>query len=372
MSDHSDLSPSSAHRWIECNGSVQMAKKYPQRDNDAALEGTAAHWVASELVNDRTYSVGHITPFGIAVTEEMIQGAEMYSSAIPEDAFGSLQVEARIDAPNVHPDCWGTADAWWIHDNEINVVDYKFGFSYVDVYENWQMICYAAGILNAIPQLNDRGVTINMTIVQPRSFHREGPVRTWSIRASDLRVYINILRNAAERVMGGAATLQAGSHCKHCAAIHACPAAQAAVQDHLELAHEPVPSDLDPASLGMMLRHIHDAQGMLKAMASGLEEEAIGLIRNGASVPGWNMSPGRGKTEWNKPVEEIVSLGEMLGVKFDKPALITPIQAGALLKKNGIDNLVISAYSTVTSGELKLAPDDVSLTRRVFGNVKGV
>lgn len=83
MTTHSILAPSGAERWVNCTGSVELCRQFPERDDSpAAREGEAAHWVASEALSGRSVAVGALAPNGTAITAEMIEGAELYVSAI--------------------------------------------------------------------------------------------------------------------------------------------------------------------------------------------------------------------------------------------------------------------------------------------------
>ena len=371
--EHAPLSPSAASRWVACTGSVSMCQQFPESaDSPKSMEGTAAHWVCAEFLAGRDQiALGTLAPNGIAVTQEMIEGAQMYYDAFPADAIGpggSLVVEYRVSAPSIHPtDCWGTLDARYIKNGTIYIKDYKFGHAYVDVFENWQMIAYAAATLDEMPGLNDQLMRFEFTIVQPRCFHADGPVRTWSVQASDLRGYFNKLRAAAEKALSPLASLEVGPHCAYCPAIHACPAAQQAVQSTFDLAQTPIPSPLDPASLSLLLRRVKAAMGTLKAMGGGLEEEAESRIRQGERIPGFDLIPGRGKTEWNKSLDEVQSLGVLLGADFRKAGCVTPIQAKKMLKDRGMDEGIVAAYSEAKSGALQLGETNMAEMAAVFG-----
>lgn len=375
MTGHAPLPPSGADVWVKCTGAPQMWAQFPAReDTSSSMEGTAAHWVVAELCAGRATPVGTLAPNGIAVTQEMREGAEMFCDAIPPEQFlpgGSLQVESAVTCPNIHDQCYGTPDARYISAHCISVLDYKFGHGFVDEFENWQGIAYIAGVLVMHPQFDDQSMFFEFTIVQPRCFDAGGPVRTWRGKVSDLRAQINILRMAARRAMGedgvDAPALTTGSQCRYCQAVVHCPASQRATSSALAVSQIVTPSPMSPESMSMMLRYVNDAMGTLKAMQGGLVIEAESIIRSGERVPGFDLTAGRGKTEWNKPIEEVIALGSIFGLDVSKQGVITPIQASALFKKNGVDESVIKEYSSSTSGALKLVQTDDSVMRRIFG-----
>jgi len=367
---HSAFPPSAMHRLVGCAGSHHLSKLYPEReDSPEAMEGTAAHWVCAELLHGRRVEVGTLTPNGIAVTEDMIEGAEMYVDTVPEELIKVCHIEEPIDIPRIHPDCFGTPDLWHYTKQTIHVTDYKFGHSYVEVSENMQLIAYAAGILDYL-NVDDQHTFVNFTIVQPRCFHRDGPVRSWSCRASDLRAQINFMNMAVSKVLLGKGDCTPGAWCNHCPATHACEALQKSTQAAFDFIASPVPSEMPIEVKGRYLAKVQQAMTMLKAIEGGLEEELEAAIRSGSSVPGYELRPGQGRVNWNKPGAEIAALGDMFGVDFRKEAFVTPTQAKALLKKNGVDESVISAYSERKSGELKLVKSDMHKLKQVFTNYK--
>ena len=137
MSDHARLAPSSAHRWVKCGMSRLMAEQYPQQGDmgtGPAEEGTAAHWVAEMVLHGKPVCEGVTAPNGVIVTDEMIDGANLYA-----DVIGTLDknchTESRVTmAQTIHPENWGTPDFWRFRDGVLSVVDYKFGFGYVDAF----------------------------------------------------------------------------------------------------------------------------------------------------------------------------------------------------------------------------------------------
>lgn len=351
---HAPLAPSSAARWVQCPGSRAMCEAYPQREDDPkAIEGTLAHMVAAAYLQD-TFPMGDYS-------DEMLDGAEMWVDAVGKSPI--MHIEEQVDCSVIHDECYGTPDYWCNDVGHIQVWDYKFGHRHVEVFENWQLLCYMAGILDSlgIDGVADQHLRVTMGIVQPRSYHRDGPVRTWSCMASDLRGYFNRLKMAADAAMAPDAPCNTGPECLDCSARHACPTLQKASYAAMEFSGANIPFNLPPEAISLELFLVREAIATLKARESGLDAEVLGRIKQGTVVPGWMTEQGQGRKKWVRPVEEIVALGEMMGVNVGKPAVLTPAQA----IKAGLPAELIESYTEVPKGEIKLVQSNDKL-RRVF------
>jgi hypothetical protein len=367
---HAPLPPSAAAHWVNCAGWLKMSRLFPAReDTPASLEGTASHWVLSEAFANRIVPVGTLAPNGIAVTQEMHDGAELFMSNIPDEVMtsgGSIHVEERTGSQSIHADVWGTPDAWWIRDNVLHVADYKFGKGFVDEFSNWQLICYIAEVLAAHHGALD-DINIEIIICQPRCYSQDSSWRVWRTSEPELRPFIKILRDAAIAAQDPDARCTSGSHCAHCQAIVHCPASQQAVSHAMHVTATADPSNMPLEAMGLMRGMIGDARDILKAMADGMDIELEASIRAGKSVSGWAMMPGKGKTDWNVSVGEVVALGDMFGVALRKDAAMTPIQARKEFTKAGIDPALVDGYSASTTGALKLVKSEVGNFGRIFG-----
>lgn len=370
MSAHAPLMPSAAGRWVRCPGSVAMEALYPEDGDSAkAMQGTAAHWAAAELLGGRGVCVGQVADNGIVIDDEMIEGAQLYAEYVATVCNGGRPIiEQRVCIPYVHDQCWGTPDAWY-YDKVAGVVtciDLKYGHGYVDAFENYQLAAYACGVLDTleIDGAADQHIDVVLTIVQPRSYHADGPVRSWRVKAADLRPYFNRMQTAAAAAMQPNAPTRISAECKHCNARHACGALQTAAMDAVDLAGVSVPVDLPPAAMGLELRTLQRAADMIKARISGLEEVTLSTIRRGGSVPGYRVEHGKGRKRWSRPIVEVVTMAKLMEIDITKSlAAITPAHA----QKAGIPADLVDMFSETPTGEAKIVADDGSLARRVFG-----
>lgn len=373
---HAFLPPSGAPAWALCAMWPTMNARYPELEQGAeAMEGTAAHTVFDRMLAAQPVHVGDQAPNGVTFTEEMLEGGEMYVEEVTR-AYNSLasvtryRVEARVMIPYVHANNWGTPDTDIFGHNpttgraKLFVIDYKFGHEYVDVFENMQLVDYACGLLEdlGIDGLADQLVDVEFVVVQPRSYHRSGPVRRWVTTAANLRPLFNKLRNAAEAAHLPQPAATPGGACKHCPGRHACEALQRSAYEAADLAFHSTPLEMTPEAAGLELRMLLRAQARLAARISGHSEQIEHALRMGARNPYFQLEQTLGRLGWAKPVQEILELGRLCGADLSKPQAITPTQAKKL-----IDPALVDLYSARGNAGLKLEPANNSQARKVFG-----
>lgn len=350
-----------------------MEALYPEdEDSEAAREGTAAHFVASEMIHGRTPAVGTTAPNGVAVTVEMIECAQDFARDVMDTLAAAspgstVHIEETIPA-RVNPRNWGTPDAVVVDWKRkiIYIWDYKFGHRYVDIFENWQLLNYLFLKLHVsgVSVLEWQDWTAMLTICQPRNYHPNGPMREWRVTGAKLEPYWSDLRGALAAADVDDAPLKTGEWCRDCNGRHACPALQRAAMSAVDLSLQGQPVDLPNDALGLELVIIREAMKRLGARATGLEEQALFALRNGKSVPHWRNDYSSGRERWKAPVAEVIALGDLLGVDVRAPvAALTPKQAA----KKGIDRAVIEAYSETPRGAMALVPFEQNDISKRFG-----
>ena len=388
--DHSIIPASSAYIWGKpkgCTGWALMSNQYPETEQPVdAMEGEASHEIAANLVTagtnggvnqpTRENTVDTLASNGILLTDEMFDCAEIYANHVisimhKTRIYGGpeMGIETRVDSKLIHDLSFGTPD-FWLFDRKNYVLylpDYKFGHDMVEVFEIWQLIVYACGILEKlkINGIGDQHVTVHFEIVQPRAFHRDGIIRKWIVNAADLRGYFNTLNNNAAEALGSNPVTRSGSHCKHCTARHACSAALQGGFSLYEVAKQPTPVELPPDALGVQLAIVKRAIKQLECIETGLSAHAEGLLRSGKLVQGWTMESSKGREEWVYPVNEIISLGDALNIDLRKPdAVCTPKQARA----KGLTNELVKQFSKSKQTGLTLTPDNGNKAKRLFNH----
>lgn len=369
---HAFLPPSGAAAWLNCALWPTMNALYPDFDKESALEGNAAHWVLSEWLNEGVlHGEGTLTPFGPVVTQEMIEGAELYRSVLTMYAPQGYAHEQFVKVDRVHPLCGGTPDSWAYaaHAYQLDIFDYKYGHKFVDEFENVQEITYTLGILQMLADYYKTGIggidqliKVRFHIIQPRCYYKGEPHRIWEFEAHELRTWANRLEAAAIAALQPNPTATVNPECQYCPGRHACQALQLESYNAAQLSTQTTPLELSDAALGLELSMLKRASERLQARVEGLELSTLHRIQSGKGVPGWNIEHSKGRLDWALPDEQVIQLGVAMGKSLTKPKLVTPTQAKGL----GIDESVIKMYSKNSPGKAKLAPVDQKQLRRIF------
>ena len=257
------------------------------------------------------------------------------------------------------------------HRQQIEIIDYKFGHRFVDEFWNFQGLCYLAGIVEILSKLwrigpglmDQQGLTVSFTVVQPRCFYKGKPVRTHTFQLIEAREHFNRLANMAEAATVSAPVATTNVHCIDCPGRHACSALQLAAYSDAEVSNARSPVDLTPEAAALELRFLSRSLDRLEARVDGLKELVIANLRAGKGVPYFRLEPGYGRKSWTIPDGQVIAIGQMFGKDLSKVAVVTPNQAS----KAGIDESVVAANSFTPSTALKLVAENSADARKVFG-----
>lgn len=378
MSEHSIVPPSSAQIWGApdgCTGWPKMNAQFPDESGEAAKDGTASHYVAENMikvgrnpaVNVEADFIGRTALNGIVITEEMTAAARVYADNVVEEFEARPQafrgVEVKLPAPAIHPENFGTMDAvlYDSAENEVILWDYKYGRAIVEAYHNWQAINYLSAVVSHL-NITDPTTRVQVRIVQPRAFHRDGVIRIWRTTLNELYPFFATLSENARIAMSDLAETRSGLHCRYCSARAYCQAALTAGLQMFEAVDKPLVSDPTPAQLGGLLALVQRARKQLEYLESGYEEEIKSLIRSGKAVPGWSVATGYGHRQWKADPADVYALGELMGVDLREVKPVTPSQA----EKLGMNKEIIAAYTETPQRGTKLKYDDGSKAKQIF------
>lgn len=363
------LRASQAHRWVKCTAWQRMVQSMPDiSDPTVRDEGTAFHWCSLMIwlghainIGQRVQIDGMSSP--VVVTDEMLDHVDEYLDRIRSRGSRPM-LEYEVAAPRIHPECGGTTDSWNFVPEKMTlyVDDAKYGYRWVDPYQNWQLLVYVCGLLDHIGVIDDRHIKVEMSVFQPRAYRRDGPWFVWHANAADLRTYFNILSNAAHTVLSPFAKCITGEWCTNCDARANCDAYDQAVENALDVSFEPINNELSPIRADTELLRIERAMQILEARQSALMARAEMFMRDGQQLRHYEMKPGRSRPIWKPGIE--ASLKQM-GVPF-KERPITPTQ---VRDRKLLDPKVIDALSDRPPAGLKVARVDEERAARMFGQI---
>jgi hypothetical protein len=277
MSEHAKLSPSGAHRWMACPGSLALEADLPDTSSAFAEEGTQAHALAASCLtldeqpidydNCCIDYVDHGVKKSVAIGQEMAEFVQVYVDRIRQYADGNeLMVEQRLEFSRYVdvPDQFGTSDAVILAGDEIQVHDLKYGRGVkVDADNNEQLMLYALGALDTFGPLGDFK-RVRLVIHQPRLQH----LSEWDCSVEELLAFGERAKYAAQAAMAGDGELVPGeSQCRFCKAKGTCPALR-------EQVLETVAGDFVDLTKGEIAVSVVDAEAIL-AQAYGVERKNV-------------------------------------------------------------------------------------------------
>lgn len=362
MTSHSPIGASGYSRWSVCSGSVRLSQDMESQESEYAAEGTRAHALAETCLRDDTDAWEHAFTTD---DPEMVENVQVFLDAVRADtakyrAEGlapTILIEQEFSlAPLGHPDAFGTADAvvifpaWGL----LRVYDFKYGAGIVvEAENNGQLRYYAVGVLHSLlPARAGMIKQVEVTIVQPRAEHRDGPVRREKLTVEQLNKWVETdLLPAIVRTRDPNAPLVEGPHCRFCEAKTLCPVLDTLQTQLAQLgARDPVKEagKLEDWELSERLARIAPVEMYVKA----LKDEAFVRLQRGTVLPGWKLVP--------KKANRVLKDGgaEAAVKKWGDDALTEPeLKSPAQLEKLPGGKEWTAAWAFKPDAGLSLAPD---------------
>lgn len=368
MSQHAQFSPSGAHRWMSCAGSLALEFGLPDKSSEFSIEGSDAHALSAYCLTNRVHAsafIGqdftyddHGKPRTFKVTQEMTGHVQTYIDNILQYAKGNeLMVEQRLEFSQYIdvPEQFGTSDAVILTADEIQVHDLKYGRGVkVDADNNEQLMLYALGALGEFELLGDFK-RIRMVIHQPRLSH----LSEWDCTVDELLAFGERAKAAAFHALQVINFEKPGAivhhltpgeeQCRFCKAKATCPkliefvaetvgadfdvieasqynaSAEAALQAS-------APALLDGPTLASKMNACNLIEDWIKAVRAKVEAELFA----GNDVPGYKLVEGRaGARAWSDAdeAEKMLKSFRLKEKEMYEFKLISPTTAESLLKK---------------------------------------
>lgn len=430
---HARLSPSAAHRWMDCAASAVLETGQSDESSVHADEGTAAHTLAERCLTqqrDAASFIGEVIKVNdreFTVDAEMAAYVQVYVSKVYEYvAGGDLYVEQAVPIGHLTGEAGatGTSDAIGLMfvDEELQAHDLKYGRG-VKVYaETWEAVGPSENeehgqfidrdgclvhvredgiwkrklneqamfyLLGALEQFSLFGTFSRFRIVihQPRLEH----VSEAEVSLEELNAFVERVKNATELVhMARHSVVEwhkdpqalyyrpGEKQCQWCKAKATCPALAAAVEDAVGANIVSIPdiTDMDALVPGEEDPHAlsfkMQALGMIEDWIKAVRARVESLLLQGKPVPGYKLVEGRrGSRAWTDEAAVEAALKSMR-LKQDEMytfKVISPAAAEKLLKENPRKWAKLEELITQSPGKPSVAPVSDKRPALVIGDV---
>lgn len=296
MGAHALLSPSAAHRWMNCTAAPRLEINVEDAGSDYAAEGTLAHaYCALKLKKylglptaDEEKEIEALSQYHTGEMDEYTDTyvsivLEKFNAARAHTKDAQLLVETRLDFSKHIPDAFGTADAIIIADCTIDEIDFKYGKGVkVSAFQNPQVMIYGLGAFEKFDFEYDIR-RVRMTIIQPRIDN----LSEYEVTTAELLSWaIKELEPKAKEAYSGNGKQQPGDWCQFCKVKHTCRAL-------VNLCKETAQNNAQLLSTDELAKDVLPMLPIIKTWLAGVEDYALQQALSGVSLPGWKLVEGR-------------------------------------------------------------------------------
>ena len=298
MGAHALLSPSAAHRWINCAAAPRLEANVEDSGSSYAAEGTLAHAYCAKKLKEYIGLPTDGEQEEIAALNEQYHTGEMdeytdtykvivlekLNEALAKTKDAQLLIDTRLDFSEYVPEAFGTADAIIIADVCMEVIDFKYGKGVrVSAEHNPQMMIYALGAYDRF-SFDYRIERVRMTIVQPRIDN----LSEYDLSVSELMQWTDdTLRPAAKAAYDGKGPQHPGEWCQFCKVKSSC---RALANQCTQMAEDYAGKILTAEELA---KDVLPRLATVKTWLAGIEDYALQQALAGVELPGWKLVEGR-------------------------------------------------------------------------------
>lgn len=331
MSDHALLSPSAAHRWLNCTRSARLEAELPEKPSVYAEEGTLAHSVCEAMAKKH---FGKIKAASCTRTvkklkadpvwdDEMLHSAETYVTHLAERSMAFAHepytaFEVKVDISDYVPECFGRCDCIMFGGDTLVITDYKHGQGVpIHAVENPQLMLYALGALQVYrPIFGEAIKNIEICIDQPRvnSYDR------WSLTTDELLAWGEDIRAKAQMAFSGFGEYHAGSWCRFCRANGQCKAQADQQTSAFDDFADAVASKLTGLLSAEEMSTVLQKGELLVEWFNAVKDAARERLLQGIAIPGYKLVEGRSTRVWSdqdKALEMLEAKGIDHAVIYD-------------------------------------------------------
>ena len=351
LTKHSNVvGGSTAKRVIGCPGSVALCAKMPPKPSSKyADEGTLLHSVMDKILADGVTpeSLIGMQYESITLTQELLD-EKVYPALKALDEIDpnkemEYATETKVGFGDFLPGVFGSTDLLGRIGKRAFILDWKFGSGVpVPADDNPQLMFYAAAAMRTpeVQWVFDECDEIECIIVQPPS------VKRWVTTTKRIKAFEQELAMAVKISQMPDAPLNAGEHCRWCAAKPTCPKMTG-------MADRALHAQLDVLNVAQISEYLKKAD-MLEQWIADVRGLAHQVLDAGKPVPGFKLVAKRAIRQWavdDETVKIELNKAGLLPAETVVEKVISPAQAEKELKKHNCklpQDLVVAVSSGST------------------------
>jgi len=369
MSDHALLSPSAAHRWMNCSLSARLEAQLPYKPSVDADTGTLAHSVC-EVAAKKHFGKIKQASYTRSIKkykanplwdDEMLHTAETYVEHLAERAMGFehepyVAFEVKVDISEFVPEAFGRCDCIMLGNDTLIITDYKNGKGVpVSAVENPQLMLYALGAMKLYEPIFGKAIKkVEIYIDQPRLNSYEG----WNCTGEELLAWgEDEVKPKAQKAFMGFGEYRAGTWCRFCRANGQCKAQADQQISAFDDFASAIASNLTGLLSADEISEVLKKGETLVSWFNAVQVAALERLMQGIAIPGYKVVEGRSSRAWSdqdKALETLEAKGIDHAVIYDSVPK-TLAQLEKMLGKPKFEELV-GEFVTKPQGKPTLAP----------------
>lgn len=348
---------------MTCSGFAAFSDLPPLPTNEAAEAGTAAgEYLEKLLILGEEITVAKN---GVTITDEMKYYIRPLAESIKARATSRIDCELDVSWKTTSNfEITGHLDVSYMVGDVLHIDDLKYGYSLVEVKDNWQLISYAIGLMSLAHQQGLKLTKVVTRIMQPRAHHEDGPLREQEYTLDELISLASRISQQVDLIVKGNVELVTSQKCKYCPALiyGKCTAISRAFYNSVDVVLNSFkPDEMSDDDLAQELDLFYRIEDIFKVKIDSLRELAVDRIKQGKIVKGYVMDQKLGDRSWKKDVDsEMITL--LTGIDITERVTLTPAKAEKLgLDKDLVSTLVERRFlgNTIKRGDASKIGDKI-------------
>jgi len=315
---HAPLGGSSAHRWVNCPGSIFYQQQLPKElPGEAALMGTQAHECAERMLEDflqhKLTGSDPTVRASLTYPSDMVDAGQGYVESLWKNVLQetitdkAYMIEEKLTLDE-NLQMFGYADFVVVYIDDRGkrvgvVVDFKYGYHKVIADKNYQLAFYACALREEIKKAGKDLDYVRAVIFQPRvepEYHYQ-EVKFTKTQLETLRK--RFFAAAHQIFVKQKPKFKVGSWCEFCPAKAICKSYQHELSKKttlnlVDIGHTELPSVLGISDTALARIVLHEDE--LLAFIKECKKYALARARDGKPVAGTKLVSGPVRKCWNE------------------------------------------------------------------------